>query len=87
MIRALLVLAVLSGCAPFLHISPVGPDTYAAETGAAHVGREAAVQFCTERGKQVLVTNSTQRFDGATTIFRCLSPGDPDLKRPTYQQR
>jgi hypothetical protein len=82
----ILLAGLLAGCAPFVQISQVGPDTYAAETGEAFVGREAAGRYCGAQGRHVLVTNSRQGFWGATTVFRCLSEHDPEYRRPTYQQ-
>lgn len=78
-------LLLLAGCS-MVHFSVMGPDTYAVETGQTFVGRQEAQRFCSERGKYVLITNSQQRFDGATTIFRCLNADDPEYQRPTYRK-
>jgi len=76
---------LVAGCAPFVRFSQMGPDTYAVETGQSFYGRERAAAFCSQRGRYVLITNTEQRFDGATTIFRCLAAGDPEYRRPTYE--
>ena len=86
MIFRLAVLAALCGCAPFVRFSVMGPDTYAVETGQSFTGREQAAHYCSQMGKYVLITNTQQRFDGATTIFRCLNANDPDYRRPTYDR-
>lgn len=81
-----LVALFLTGCAPFVAFSVMGPDTYAVETGQVFVGRQQAGAYCTNMGKYVLITNTEQREWGATTVFRCLAAGDRDLQRPVYQQ-
>jgi len=78
----------------------VGPDTYMVTaqkhnfagglSSAQSNALEQANAKCAEEGKQLIVTNTTTDFDrpmytfGIT--FRCLSQGDRDLTRPTYQQ-
>ena len=93
---------VLSGCATSADVLPVGPDTYTVSAAAAPVrgGSSAARgialseanQYCQKLGKQILVTNisaqSINRFGAGDSdiTFRCLSPNDPDLKRPVFEQ-
>jgi len=92
------VLAALTACASSTEIVPVGPDTYTvsasamSERGGAAGARIRAIQeagrYCTNIGRELLVTNITTRTsnlfgDGSSdVIFRCLPQGDPDLRRP-----
>jgi|YNPBryunderm2012_1023409.scaffolds.fasta_scaffold20020_1 hypothetical protein len=92
------VLAALTACVGSTEIVPVGPDTYtvsasaASERGGAAGARIRAIKeagrYCTSIGRELLVTNITTRTiglfgDGSSDIiFRCLPPGDPDLRCP-----
>ncbi|MCZ0752592.1 hypothetical protein [Aeromonas enteropelogenes] len=65
----------------------IGPDTYVASgkyggCGASYKVKHAGI-FCQREGKEVLVTNIDDSM-GGQVIFKCLPPGDKDLKRPTY---
>lgn len=76
----------------------MGPDTYMVSrqggsglmsTGTlkAEASREA-IDFCSTTGKQFLITHTQDspawpgHFPQAEIQFMCLSPGDPELKRP-----
>jgi hypothetical protein len=86
MTKPIAFVAVLaSACAPFVQFAQMGPDTYSVETGQSFYGQQQAGAYCAHQGKQVLITNTQQRFDGATTVFRCLIPGDKDYQRPVYE--
>lgn len=74
---------------------PVGPDTY---TTSAHVtlgsttrAREAVLKAAGALAKQLLVVNISDHAVGpndatADVTFRCLAAGDPELRRPNFQQ-
>jgi len=94
----LLVMAV-SACSSTGSVLTLGPDTYRVSasqhnlTGGAPAAEERALQtaqaYCTNMGKQVLVTNTSSDFDRPlytfSANFRCLAQGDADLQRPTYR--
>lgn len=66
-------------------ISKLGPDTYYASancSSGASYGIPAANIFCTQIGKNALVTNIT----GDDLTFRCLSANDPEYRRPDYEK-
>ena len=94
------VAVVLVGCASQGPV-PMGMDTYQlSSTGAWSWSSGAALKgdmfreadaFCRSQGKQMLPVNTTsndgsfQRFAQAELQFRCLAPGDPELRRPTLE--
>jgi hypothetical protein len=82
--RILTTAMLLAGCVDTA-IQPMGPDTYIAASGQLPGAVENAAQFCAHRGMQSLVLNTDQRFEGASVVFRCLVRGDPELRRPTYE--
>lgn len=89
----------LAGCGTTSKVLTLGPDTYRISASKHNLSGgapeaeanalESANTFCTSRGKQVLVSNMSSGFDRPyytyTATFRCLTAGDPDLRRPTYQ--
>lgn len=68
----------------------LGPDTYMSSgvygngCGAEYKVRHAGI-FCSRMGKQILVKNIDNNT-GGNVIFQCLSLGDSDLQRPTYEK-
>lgn len=70
----------------------MGPETYFVSATAAPVrGGSAAARpialaeanaHCARLKKQILVKN----IENADVTFRCLEPGDPELKRPEYKK-
>ena len=71
-------------------MTKLGPDTYMSSAiygngcGTDYKVRHAGI-FCSRMGKQIVVTNIDNSL-GGNVIFRCLSPGDPELQRPTYRR-
>lgn len=79
-------------------VQPIGPDTYSVSAqldrrdfssglpGAQRKALEAANETCARQGKQLLVKDTDSGTQGMHVFyqanFRCLSPGDPELKRP-----
>jgi hypothetical protein len=66
----------------------MGSNTYMAAgkygAGCGHdYGIRHASVFCAEKGKESLVQNLAAENQ---VIFKCLSPGDPELENPTYEQ-
>ena len=94
-----LATAILSACA-HSGVVAIGPDTYMianSEWGftsgsyqKAKALREAS-EYCKSIGKEMLPISTSQndvswgKTPAAEVQFRCLSPGDPELKRPTPQ--
>lgn len=80
----------------------MGPDTFQASAAATpmsggsfeanRIAMQEANKHCVGLGKEIVVTNTrngvmNQYGDGsAEVIFRCLDPGDPDLKRLNYRK-
>lgn len=91
--------AALTACGTTSKVLTLGPDTYRISASKHNLSGgapeaeanalEAAEAFCTNKGKQVMVSNMTTDFDRPyytyTATFRCLAAGDPDLRRPVYQ--
>lgn len=90
----------LASCADSDKPVALGPDTFSVSAlaassrggvaGARTIAVREAGQHCQARGQQILVTNiETGTTSGglgtATVTFRCLSDGDPELRRPSYQ--
>lgn len=86
---------VITGCAVKTSgVKKVGPDTYTvsadhlnASTAKASVLEQAGT-YCTNQGKEVLVTKTLKRqkvkyFYDVT--FLCLDKGDPRLVSPEYE--
>lgn len=71
-------------------MTQLGPDTYMSSSvygngcGTEYKMRHAGI-FCGRMGKQILVKN-IDNSTGGNVIFQCLSLGDTDLQRPTYQK-
>ena len=94
-----LAAATLSACS-HSGVVPIGPDTYMianSEWGftsggvqKAKVMKEAS-DYCNSIGKRMLPISTSQndvawgKTPAAEVQFRCLSPGDPELQRPTLQ--
>lgn len=89
--------SVLGGCmrkSPEYEVSRLGPDTYSVGASVGDVAQtrtaalRAAEAYCVRDGLHILVMNvSTQVFnfagDGTAEVtFRCLKPGDAELRRP-----
>jgi len=90
---------ILSACAHSGVVS-IGPDTYMianSEWGftsggvqKAKVMKEAS-DYCNSIGKQMIPISTSQndvawgKTPSAEVQFRCLSQGDPELKRPTLE--
>ena len=93
---ALLAL-LLSACASS-SVVPIGRDTYmVADTGAWSWSSGAVIKtglyqkadgYCRSEGKELMPVRSAQNdgsfstFAHAELQFRCLAPGDPELRRP-----
>ena len=95
-----LVVLVVSGCA-HSGVVAMGPDTYMIAnsewgfTSGSYQKAQAlkeASEYCKRLGKEMLPISTTQndvsfgKTPAAEVQFRCLSPGDPELKRPSPQQ-
>lgn len=84
------LLVVLSGCAALCDptVVQIGPDTFRADgmCGGQEEARGAG-EYCRRMGKEVLVTSMRGYGDYGKnqTVFRCLSPYDPEYRRPNYQ--
>jgi len=89
----------ISGCGSTGDVMKLGPDTYtvsaskhytsggaAAKTNAL----QAAIKYCEDLSKEVLVTNTQDGFDVPfytySVTFNCLDKKDPQLKRPSYKR-
>ena len=87
----------MAGCA-HSGVVPIGPDTYMianSEWGFSSGGvqkakvMKQASDFCVSRGKEMLPISTRQndvsfgKTPAAEVQFRCLSHGDPELKRPS----
>jgi len=94
----LLVVIALSGCGLRTYSSgvlPMGPDTFSVSADdlnpstAKQAALTQAQHHCTSLGREILVTNTRTTRGEARTLydvtFRCLSKGDPELVRPTYE--
>ena len=76
-------------------VPPMGPDTFSVSADdlnpstAKQAALTQAQNHCKAMGKEILVTNTKVSRGGARTLydvtFRCLSKGDPELTRPTYE--
>ena len=93
------IAVLLTACA-HSGIVPTGPDTFMianSEWGfssggyqKAKVMKEAS-EYCKSQGKEMLPITTSQndvsfgKTPAAEVQFRCLSPGDPELKRPMLQ--
>lgn len=89
----------LAGCAFPTDVLPIGPDTYSVSSRSPQGAGESrasalkvAGQFCTKLGKNILVRDVSFTGGGfdqfsVDLIFRCLSEGDPELKRPNLETR
>ena len=86
------------GCAAPSGVLPIGPDTYSItlfsnQLSARGPALKEAGDYCTQLGKKILVLNIDDKkvpvgTPGNTDIvFRCLSEGDPELKRPNLEAR
>ncbi len=94
----ILISSSLVGCGLKTYSSgvlPMGPDTFSvsADDLNASTAKRAALSeaqsHCKAMGKEILVTNTKTSRGEARTLydvtFRCLSTGDPELARPTYE--
>jgi hypothetical protein len=73
----------------------MGPDTFSVSADdlnpstAKQAALSQAQNHCKTVGKEILVTNTKASRGEARTLydvtFRCLSRGDPELTRPTYE--
>ena len=89
----------MAGCA-HSGVVPIGPDTYMVANSEwgfssggvqkAKVMKEAS-DFCARQGKEMLPISTRQndvqfgKTPAAEVQFRCLSHGDPELKRPSQE--
>lgn len=94
------LISTLAACGSTGKVLTLGPDTYRITAskhnlaGGAPEAESNALQsaetYCAGKEKQVLVTNISTSFDRplytATATFQCLASGDPDLRRPRYEQ-
>lgn len=91
-ILSIMVCVLLAACAQSSSVINMGPETYFVSATAAPVrGGSAAARpialaeanaHCARLKKQILVKN----IENADVTFRCLEPGDPELKRPEYKK-
>jgi hypothetical protein len=100
--RLVLLPLLLVGCSMSSGVLKMGPDTYSLSVaaspagggvvGARQIALTGAEKYCSDTGKEILVTNTSSRVTtaagaGAVDVtFRCLLRGDPDLVRPDYQR-
>lgn len=97
-LTVLLIISSLSACGLKTYSSGVlamGPDTFSvsADDLNSSTAKQAALTeaqtHCKTLGKEILVKNTKVSRGQARTIydvtFRCLSKGDPELIRPTYE--
>ncbi len=91
--------STLAGCVSTGGPQQIGPDSYLiGSTMAPIAGGSIAAQgealqqanaFCASQGRQLLMTSEQtgvgNRGLGATVTFRCLLPGDPELRRPNLK--
>lgn len=94
------VVLALGGCAQSSGVLKMGPDTYTVsihasparggQSGAKKLAYTEAAEHCAKMGREILVTNtysgeSGHLPGGAVDVnFQCLTPGDRDLRRPSY---
>ena len=92
----LLVGIAAMGCASPT-VEPYGPDTYVVHVGSSQSGAKAhqvairtANQYCVERGLHMLPYSESSGsshniwigpMSDVRFVFRCLSEGDPELRR------
>ena len=92
----------IAGCAQSSGALTVGPDTYMISVqaaparggagGAQAMGLKDAAAHCQTLGKQLLVINTARETvnvygaGNSNITFRCLSPDDSELVRPTYNR-
>jgi hypothetical protein len=83
------LVVLLGGCKFVSGPSPYGPDTYIVSHhnplsgyGDDTVSAQAAGAFCEKHGKVMLPLSSRMIDETASLTFRCLHPGDPELRRP-----
>lgn len=93
-----IALMSLGGCGT-TEVLPIGPDTYRVrgmvDAGLAEFGSgeaealKKANAYCQSQGRQIqmLATQNASSIavDGAAVTFRCLKPGEPDLRRLKYR--
>ena len=105
--RVLLLVAatwLLVACASSSGVLQMGPDTYTVSVGVSATGSISgndarakkkalteANEFCSKKGKQILVQNtgmsSTGHGSTSEVIFQCLESSDPAMQvRPQYQK-
>lgn len=95
--KALLILATsvaITGCASSSGVLPMGPDTYSisvtaspargGKDGARRIAITDASDFCSSKGKEILVNNFSSGGMSSELVFQCLSPGDAGYHRPAY---
>jgi len=98
-VLALTAFAGLNACA-HSGVVPMGPDSYLIAnsewgfTSGSYQKAEAlkeASEYCKSLGKEMLVVSINQndvswgKTPAAEVQFRCLSSGDPELRRPTIE--
>lgn len=95
---ALAAALLLAACGGSTGVLPVGPDTYTISAayrpmagGGQAAQREVLTEgntFCAQQGKTLSFLQmgpTPVAFDqpiGYSATFRCLAPGDPELRRP-----
>ena len=95
------VFALLVGCAGVTDVVPVGQDTFMIAShgvmGWSSAGAQkakafqAAAEYCKNLGKELQPIRTSETPGGFGKIaageveFRCLMPGDPELRRPTLR--
>jgi hypothetical protein len=90
---------LLVGCGSTGGVMKLGPDTYTVSaskhyTSGGAVAKtnalEAANNYCTQLGKELLVTNTTNGFEAPfytySVTFNCLDKNDAQLTRPVYKK-
>jgi hypothetical protein len=98
---AIFLVLSISGCASTSQVMKLGPDTYQVEASSHNIygggspeaksnALVSANNYCTNLGKEVLVTNIESGFERpfyrSTITFNCLNKNDPSLKRPIYEK-
>lgn len=92
---ALLLTATACATVVSSGVNQTGPDTYALSVragraqggliGAEGLALEEAGDFCKRRGREILVLTSGPARGAYRAAFRCLTAGDPDLRRATAE--
>jgi hypothetical protein len=97
----LILVLLVAGCANTSQVMKLGPDTFQVEATSHNIygggspeaknnALTSANNYCSQLGKEVLVTNIASDFERpfyrSTITFNCLDKSDPSLVRPSYEK-